>query len=252
MKRKELLNLLEKNFASKIALEWDYVGLQVKGNDEINGVIISLDLTLQVIIQAIENDVNTIIVHHPLFFGEKKDLLLGNKYLKSKYDLLKSSNINVIVIHTNADFNEDSISNFQSKLIGLKNIKRLDKNLGICGELELEIELLDFSKKLKDVFTNLVDIRTTMTPGDHFKKIIIGSGASGDLIYNDDNWDKVMIIGELKHHEWVFATEHNIKVIEIGHFTEEVFKDIIQIFLGENTKLPKIIKAEEEHVFKTI
>ncbi len=253
MKRKEFLNLLDKDFSDKFSTEWDQVGVQIDGDELINGVLITLDITLDVILQAIQNNLNTIISHHPLFFGEISDLLKKDKLLKSKIDLIKKNKINIIIIHTNCDFNYNSISKKQAEILNLKNISHLKNNLGVFGQYKNKIELLEFVKILKEKFSYLVDVRTSIMPGENFKNFIIGSGASGDLIYDEENWDKVFLIGELKHHHWVFANENSIKLIEIGHFSEEVFKNIIYDFLVENNlENIKVLKSKEEYVFKTI
>ena len=67
MNSKKLIRKLWKLFPIKIAKKYhDYVGLMVsKLREETNKIIICLDVSPTVIDEAIKNDVDLIISHHP-------------------------------------------------------------------------------------------------------------------------------------------------------------------------------------------
>src|SRR5699024_4006524 len=64
-----LISQMEKWAPKHLAYDWDPIGLQI-GNPKTktNKVMITLDVTEQVVDEAIENDANLIIAHHPLLF----------------------------------------------------------------------------------------------------------------------------------------------------------------------------------------
>lgn len=69
MKISSLASLLENYFPSELALKNDNPGLQVGNfNNEIKGILLSLDVYLSTIGEAKEKNCNLIISHHPLLF----------------------------------------------------------------------------------------------------------------------------------------------------------------------------------------
>lgn len=250
MKWKELKEILDEEFPPIAASVEDFIGEQVKIKNDISKVLITLDITLDVIAQAQEKNVDLIISHHPMFFGEKKLLLESDKMLNSKYQLLKNSNIGVYIIHTNADFNPNSIAYMQALAIGLKNVEQGPENLHVTGNLEKEILAMELITLIKETLElKDIEFRTNFDIEQPISKILIASGTSGKEINLNDS-ETIHIIGEVKHHEWVNANEMESKVIEISHFSEKIFKNIVKVFLDEQEI--EIILSEEKNGFKII
>ncbi len=254
MKRENLINILNKYFPQENAFDWDYVGLQIIGKEEINSVLVTLDITLEVLTQAIENDVDMIITHHPILFGEKEDLIKENKYLASKIKLLEQKNINVFTIHTNNDVDkENSISIHQAKVLGFKNLKHHDDIGAISGTLNHEefnstVDFVDFIKTKLNITQS---VNTNLLNKTKFKKIYVCSGSCGDIIFNHQIQGNLVVVGEMKWHHWVYANEMNIDVLEIGHYSENIFKTIISSILENESNL-KILESIEENGYSSI
>ncbi|NOQ50130.1 MAG: hypothetical protein GQ557_00495 [Mycoplasmataceae bacterium] len=251
MKKQKIIGILEEQFPSVSATTKDFIGQQISGEDEIDSIIIALDLTTDVIYQAIEMKAQLIIVHHPLFYGEKKLLLKENPHLQAKKTLLEKMKINVFVIHTNADFNPNSISFNQALALGFEEITNLSDNLGVKAKIAKKTTIHKFVKELKNKLELDYDFRTNIDNDLSFDKFVIGSGTSGDLLELKHFHDYVFVIGEMKHHQWVKANEEGTKVIEIGHFSESIFKVMIKIILESEQEL-NIILAKEKNGYKTI
>jgi putative NIF3 family GTP cyclohydrolase 1 type 2 len=54
----------------------------------------------------------------------------------------------------------------------------------------------------------------------------------------------------MKHHEWIEANKKGISVLEIGHFSEKIFKDMIEATLLN--KEMKIILSKEQNGYKSV
>lgn len=253
MKKEELIEILNEEFPPTSAMIEDFIGEQVEIKKNINKILVTLDLTIDVISQAIEKNVDLIISHHPLFFGDKDDLLKNDSFLKSKYDLLKKKNIGVFVIHTNADFNTNSIAYMQGLALDLNQLDQNNENKSVTGTLTKSTNALEFINFVKDTFElKDVEFRTNFDLEQKIKKVTIASGAAGDAIdFND--FKTVNVIGEVKHHEWVKANELNINIMEISHYSEKIFKNIIKLFLEKNDlKNLDIFISKEKNGYKII
>lgn len=103
-------------------------------------------------------------------------------------------------------------------------------------------------KKVKIRLEVKVKAKVGYPETENISEIIIGSGAAGDVI-NYNNLDLVNIIGEVKHHEWVKASENGTKIIEISHFSEKIFKNMVEILLEKNGEV-EVILSEEKNGYK--
>ena len=70
MKIKEITNFLEEVAPLHYQENYDNSGLIIGNHEnEVNGALITLDCTEEVIDEAISNNLNFIIAHHPIIFG---------------------------------------------------------------------------------------------------------------------------------------------------------------------------------------
>lgn len=103
MKVKELTDWLEENFPPSVAEEWDNVGL-LTGDDEneVKHVFLALDLTDEVLKEAIEAGVDMILTHHPMIFSGIKKINNHNFTGRRILNLVRHG-ISYYAMHTNYD-----------------------------------------------------------------------------------------------------------------------------------------------------
>ena len=76
MKVKDVTNYLETIAPLQLQEEYDNAGLIIgNGDDQIKGVLICLDITDEVLNEAVNTNCNLIIAHHPLIFTGLKKIL---------------------------------------------------------------------------------------------------------------------------------------------------------------------------------
>lgn len=126
MKIKEIFKHIE-NWAPKgIAWEKDNPGLQV-GSPEIKvrNILICLDLTREIVHEAITKKCNLIISHHPLLFRPIKKIQTSDDPASQLIELLIKNNITLYSAHTNLDFTKNGVSFELARKLKLKNIRFL-------------------------------------------------------------------------------------------------------------------------------
>lgn len=125
----EIIEFLENWAPTEIAWKSDNVGVQVGNTTSIiTNILISLELTENVINQAIKKNCNLIITHHPLIFQPIKRLVFTTDTESKLIEKLIKENITLYSAHTNLDFTKHGVSFQLAKRLGLKNISFL-KNL---------------------------------------------------------------------------------------------------------------------------
>ena len=126
VKVKDILREIEHYAPLPLQEGFDNAGVQVGDvNQHATGVLLCLDVTEEVLDEAIEMGCNLIISHHPLAFKSFKSLT-GSNYIERcmmkacKYDLV------VYAAHTNLDNAQGGVNYKIAEKIGLKNLKVLE------------------------------------------------------------------------------------------------------------------------------
>ncbi len=104
---------------------YDNSGLLI-GNihDELKGILICLDSTEKVIDEAIQQNCNLIIAHHPILFKGIKQLTGKNHIEKAIIKAIKND-IAIYVMHTNLDAMHNGVSFQLAKQLELSNCRTL-------------------------------------------------------------------------------------------------------------------------------
>ena len=121
----DLLRILDKEYSFFLQEDWDNTGFQFGNYDDpVKGILLSLDITIDAIKFAIENKLNCIITHHPLFF-EKIKFLDSKSDSYRKIELLIKNKINVISIHTPLDLHSNGVNKVLADKCFLQNERQV-------------------------------------------------------------------------------------------------------------------------------
>lgn len=247
---------------------YDNVGLMV-GNpdDEIKGILIALDCTLEVIEEAKEKNLNLILTHHPLLFKKPSVITTENLQGKKIIELIKN-NINLYSSHTNLDSVGGGMNDTILKLLGFDSFKILEQSklpafkensgIGRIIELDYEIELEELCQRLKDKL-NLKFLRISKGSKESFKSIAIINGSGQD--YFDmckKQGVECVITGDTTYHYVSDYREMGMTIIDIGHFNSEwpVFKLLaknLEMYLDQKKSLIRLeysLKCEDPYEIK--
>jgi len=116
----QLAKIIEKRYPKSIASDWDSIGLIVgKQKNVIKKILLTVDVTKDIVNEAIENNIDLIISHHPLIL-EPEEVEDVRKYKEQLKELMIKNNIALYVAHTNADA---AIGGVNDSLINLLKIK---------------------------------------------------------------------------------------------------------------------------------
>jgi len=239
---KEITRFLEDYASLQYQESYDNCGLIV-GNEniEVKGTLITLDCTEEVIDEAIAEDCNLIIAHHPIIFNGLKKLN-GSNYIERTVIKAIKNDLSIYAIHTNLDNVHNGVSAKIAERLGLENCKVLshksDLNqlvgLGIIGELK---ESIKTSKFLIDIKTNMQTncIRHTSLVKEDVKRVAVCGGSGSVLLKNAKAVDAdIFISADFKYHDF-FDAENDIVIADIGHYESEQFtKDLIYDLLVKN------------------
>jgi dinuclear metal center YbgI/SA1388 family protein len=119
MKIKDIINVLE-NFAPPSLQEaYDNAGL-ITGNKATacTGILCALDATEAVVEEAIKNNCNAVVAHHPVVFGGLKSIT-GRNYVERTIIKAIKHDVAIYAIHTNLDNILAGVNGKMADLLGL-------------------------------------------------------------------------------------------------------------------------------------
>lgn len=250
MKIKEITQTIEKYAPTILQESYDNAGWQV-GNpeNEISGVLICLDITEEVIDEAIALNFNLIISHHPLIFKGLKSIT-GANYIERCIKKALVNDITLYSAHTNLDNTVQGVNFKIAEQIGLTACSFLHPNLdglsgsGIIGELPNAMEEKEFLLKIKEIF-QVGCIKHSPFLNKKIKKIAICGGAGSFLIKDAIAKEAdLFLTGDIKYHDY-FLVEKHLLLADFGHYESEQYtKDLIFNIIQEKNSIFAVQKTK--------
>ena len=240
MKIQEVLSALEQFAPLPLQESWDNAGLQIGLTEaEVSGALLCLDVTPEIIDEAIQMRCNLVVSHHPLLFRGLKQVADMNDVQRTVRQAIKHD-ICIISMHTNMDNARDGVNWKMAEKLGLtdvdffarKTVGDISCGSGVTGLLRQPKEALAFIEQVKKAF-DVECAQCNEVLQRPIKKVAICGGA-GDFLLDEAiaTGADAFITGEMHYHQY-FGHEQEIQICVIGHFqseqfTTEVFRHIIQ------------------------
>ena len=240
MKIKQVLDALERFAPLPLQESWDNAGLQIGLTEaEVSGALLCLDVTPDVIDEAVRRGCNLVVSHHPLLFRGLKQVADQNDVQRIVRMAIKQD-IAIVSMHTNMDNALDGVNWKIAEKLGLtdveffvpKTVGNLQGGSGVTGQLRQPLEALKFIEKVKETF-GVECAQCNEVLQRPVRKVAICGGA-GDFLLDEaiTAGADAFITGEMHYHVY-FGHEQEIQICVIGHyqseqFTSEVFRDIIE------------------------
>lgn len=257
MKLKEIIAIIEENYPLELAYDWDNVGLFYGDIEkEISKVLVTLDVTPQIIDQAIENDADLVLSHHPVVMNGIKKLSDGSMLSDMIINALKND-ICIYSAHTNMDTAKNGINQKLAELFELEEISVMENDkpyedcgLGRVGNLKNEMNLSDFCELVKEKL-NTPFVRVC---GDEkkIKRIALASGSCSEYIPTAiKKGADVIVTADMKYHNCIEYVYDGIAIVDAGHFPTENI--VVEMFIDIlKNKDIEFISSENKDIFKVI
>ena len=135
MQIKEIVAAIEQIAPKTYQESYDNCGMQVGAVDaETTGVLLTLDVTEEVLDEAIDRGCNMIVAHHPLIFSSLKRLT-GSSYVERIVHKAIKNDIAIYAAHTNLDNMSAGVNRKIADRLKLQNCVILDPKPGTLLKL---------------------------------------------------------------------------------------------------------------------
>jgi dinuclear metal center YbgI/SA1388 family protein len=121
MRVKDICDIIEDIAPLSLQEKYDNSGLIIGNFDtDVSGILITIDVTHDVVLEAIEKNCNLIVSHHPLIFNPLKKITGKTETEKCIIGAIKND-IAIYAAHTNLDNTINGVSGKMAEKIGLIN-----------------------------------------------------------------------------------------------------------------------------------
>ncbi len=218
-----------------LAYEWDNVGLQVGSlNQTLTGVLFALDVTKEVVAEAIEKQANVIVAHHPLIF-KPLERINTDTYKGQLLRTLIRHDLALYVAHTNYDRAPAGMNDALSRRIGIKDPLVLDEadvedahGIGRIGDFE-PMSLDEAVRHIKDRL-GIEDARLiTRKPNKTIKRVAVSGGSGAHHMYAAKfKGADLYVTGDIDYHEAHDIEQLGLTALDVGHYAERVFASALK------------------------
>lgn len=235
MRCREWIEIFEKLAPEKLACDWDNPGLQVgRQEKEIETILVALDATDAVIEQAVAEQADLLVTHHPLIFKPVKQVNDGN-FITRRIVKLLQADICCFAMHTNFDAAPGCMADLAAERLKLQQAEPLEvtgeqdgevTGIGRAGNLETPLSLSQLASQVKEAFhLPFVTVYGAEAVTEPIRRIAISPGSGGSMIgYGLRKGAQVLVTGDIGHHTGIDAAACQMAIMDAGHYgLEQIF-----------------------------
>ena len=227
----EIYRFLDQKAPFALQAGFDNAGFLV-GHEEgaVTRILVALDITPEVIDEAIGQGAQLIISHHPVIWGQISSVTDRDRTGRNLLTLVEHR-IAAICAHTNLDAVEGGVNSVLAAVLNLLDPVPLQEDgrmedgtpygIGRVGlRAGAPASLPDFAQEVKEML-HVPGIRF-LDAGKPVHKVAVGGGACGGLIYQAmAHGCDTFVTAEIKHDIYLEARDFGLNLLDAGHHATE-------------------------------
>lgn len=209
----QVLEEMQRMAPPELAESWDNVGLLVDAGQPVDAILTTLDITPEVVKEAVDLGCRLIVSHHPVIFDPIKRITAEDLPA-----LLLRGGVSAICMHTNLDAAPGGVNDTLADILGMRETISFADGCGRIGTVDATS-----AKALAEL------CETTLGPGvryveaDHpVLRLAEVSGAGGSYWKEAlDLGADCLVTGEANHHAACDAKRFGMGLVAAGHWATE-------------------------------
>lgn len=203
-----------------LQLDFDNAGFLVGcGDAEVKTVLLALDITDEVITEAVRMEAQLIVSHHPVIFHPLRSVTAEGEGALV-YRLVREG-LSAVCMHTNLDIVSGGVNDVLLEKLGAACEGSLDADgCGRFGILEQALPLPAFLEKSKELLG--VNVLRYVDGGKPVHRIAVMGGAGGDAFRDAiSKGCDTYVTADVKYHQFLDAKASGLTLIDADHFCTE-------------------------------
>jgi dinuclear metal center YbgI/SA1388 family protein len=223
------------------ALRGDNVGLLIgEANAAVSSVLLAIDLSTEVVAEAVETGCSLVVAYHPPLYGEVRTLRAGDP----AHEAIRAG-LSVLSPHTALDVADGGTSDVLAAALGVEKRAPVGE-VARLGRVP-RMSRLDFVEKVKRVLGVSHVLVGGPLEGTVTRVAVAPGAARADLFVAIAAGAEVFVTGEVRHHDALAAARAGLTVICSLHSnSERLVLRPLGAALGKKVRGVKFLVSERD------
>ena len=216
MKAKEIIAVMEKHFPLSLQEEWDKCGLQIgQIETEVSKIMIALNADLQTIDEAIRNQCQMLITHHPFLL----DPIVNIDDFMGAF-IFKAIEHHIVVYSSHTALDNVAMNEWLMEALGVHDIQRGEDGITRIATLNQPMTMDDFLDHVQTTY----HLKHFQYAGhaDMVRKVAICGGSGADFMSQFYGKADAYLTGDTKYRHAKNAVDHHMLLVDIHHHAENI------------------------------
>jgi dinuclear metal center YbgI/SA1388 family protein len=224
----DIVKFLETKYPKELARDWDNVGLQIGSlNRKAGVVLVTLDVTKEVVKEAVAVKADLVVAHHPLLFKPLSSVATESPRGWMIEKLIRND-IALYAMHTNYDVAQGGMNDRLASLLGIRDPQLLDEDEGIgrYGAID-PTPMAECILRVKNVlgiesarFIGVLDRNVTVLG-------VSGGSGSNHVGQAKRKGCDLYVTGDVTYHTALDCLQMGLSVLDVGHYAEKIFRNAV-------------------------
>ena len=219
MQAKDIIKVMETHYPLHLQEEWDKCGLQIGDiHTDVKKVMISLNADLDSLNEAIDNDCQMLITHHPFLLDPI--INIDPNHFMGKF-IYKAIQHQIVVYSSHTALDNVSMNQWLIEALGVQHIEVGDPS-GITriATLNQPMSMNDFIEHVAKVYH--LDHFQYAGKVEKVDKVAICGGSGADFIENFYGKVDAYLTGDTKYRHAKNAVDNHLLLVDIHHHAEKI------------------------------
>lgn len=250
MKIKDITAAIEAFAPLCLQESYDNAGLIVgRPDDEVHGVLVAVDVTEEVLDEAVREGCDMVVTHHPIVFHPLKRLNSADMVERCVERAVREG-IALYAAHTNLDSAPEGMSWRVARMLGLENVAVLQPSpamagagFGVTGSLREAMASERFMREVMKRF-GVRALRHSDVVRPEVRRVAVCTGAGGSLIDAAlDAGADIYLTADLRYNDFM-RHDNRMILADMGHFESEYCAiEILFDILSKNFRIFAVRKS---------
>lgn len=222
----QVLEAMQRMAPPELAESWDNVGLLVDAGQPVDAILTTLDITPEVVEEAVQKGCGLIVSHHPVIFDPLKRITAQDLPA-----LLLKGGVSAICMHTNLDAAPGGVNDTLADILGIRDAQPFAEGCGRIGTVDATS-----AKALAALCETTLGSGVRYVEADHPVLCLAEVSGAGGSYWKEalDLGADCLVTGEANHHAACDARRMGMGLVAAGHWaTEHPIAAVLARRLGE-------------------
>ncbi len=239
---REISDYLNRRIPQEMKMDFDNVGLLAGSeNTPVTKAVAALDITHDVIDEAISQGAQLVISHHPMFFQLKQ--VTDGSPRGSLICRLLQNGVSAICLHTNLDAIRGGVNDALAERLGVDVCGTLEGDFSACSGLEYGMGRYGTLQRPMSIKNFLAHVKQRLdcnglrfySAAGTVSRVALCGGSGGEFVQTAvDLGCDTLVTADVKYHQFLEAAQLGLNLIDADHFcTENVVVPVLAKMLSE-------------------